>query len=41
MELTFSRRSRRLGEGIFSLLNAKKEELLKAVRKLNKRVKIC
>ena len=32
MELTFSRRSRRLGEGIFSLLNAKKEELLKAGR---------
>ncbi len=34
MELTFSRRSQRLGEGIFSLLNTKKEELLKAGRKV-------
>lgn len=32
MELTFSRRSRQIGEGIFSLLNTKKEELLKAGR---------
>ena len=32
MELTFSRRSGKLGEGIFSLLNTKKEELLKAGR---------
>ena len=32
MKLTFSRRSRRLGEGIFSVLNTKKEELLRAGR---------
>ena len=32
MELTFSRRSRNIPEGIFSLLNTKKEELLKAGR---------
>lgn len=32
MELTFSRRSRSIPEGIFSLLNTKKEELLKAGR---------
>ena len=29
MELTFSKRSQRIKEGIFSLLNTKKEELLK------------
>lgn len=32
MELTFSKRSQKLGEGIFSLLNTKKEELLKEGR---------
>lgn len=32
MEFTFSRRSQRIKEGIFSLLNTKKEELLKAGR---------
>lgn len=32
MELTFSRRSQSIPEGIFSLLNTKKEELLKAGR---------
>lgn len=32
MELTFSRRSQNIPEGIFSLLNTKKEELLKAGR---------
>lgn len=32
MELLFSRRSQRIEEGIFSLLNTKKEELLKAGR---------
>ena len=32
MELKFSRRSRNIEEGIFSILNAKKEELLKQGR---------
>lgn len=32
MDITFSKRSQKLGEGIFSVLNTKKEELLKAGR---------
>ena len=34
MELTFSKRSQNIPEGIFSLLNTKKEELVKAGRKV-------